>query len=42
MPIVGDDLYGTPANRLHLQAQSLKIKHPIGKKLMTFKLEAEF
>jgi tRNA pseudouridine32 synthase/23S rRNA pseudouridine746 synthase len=42
MPIVGDDLYGTPANRLHLQAQSLKIKHPISKKLMTFKLEAEF
>ena len=42
MPIVGDDLYGTLANRLHLQAQSLKIKHPVSKKVMTFKLEAEF
>jgi tRNA pseudouridine32 synthase/23S rRNA pseudouridine746 synthase len=42
MPIVGDDLYGTLANRLHLQAQSLQIKHPISKKLMTFKLEVEF
>jgi tRNA pseudouridine32 synthase/23S rRNA pseudouridine746 synthase len=42
MPIVGDDLYGTLANRLHLQAQSLKIKHPVSKEVMTFKLEAEF
>jgi tRNA pseudouridine32 synthase/23S rRNA pseudouridine746 synthase len=42
MPIVGDDLYGTLANRLHLQAQSLKIKHPVSKQVMTFKLEAEF
>jgi tRNA pseudouridine32 synthase/23S rRNA pseudouridine746 synthase len=42
MPIVGDDLYGTLANRLHLQAQSLKIKHPVSKEVMTFKLAAEF
>ena len=42
MPIVGDDLYGTLANRLHLQAQILKIKHPVSKEVMTFKLEAEF
>ena len=42
MPIVGDDLYGTLASRLHLHAQSLKIKHPISKKIMTFKVDAEF
>lgn len=42
MPIVGDDLYGTPANRLHLHAQSLKIKHPISKRAMTFKVNATF
>ena len=42
MPIVGDDLYGTLANRLHLQAQSLKIKHPISKEVMIFRLNAEF
>ncbi|MFT6270830.1 MAG: tRNA pseudouridine32 synthase/23S rRNA pseudouridine746 synthase [Alphaproteobacteria bacterium] len=42
MPIVGDDLYGTLANRLHLHAHSLKIRHPISKKIMTFKVAAEF
>lgn len=42
MPIVGDDLYGTLANRLHLHAQSLKIKHPTSKKVMTFRVDATF
>lgn len=42
MPIVGDDLYGTRASRLHLHAQSLKIKHPISKKIMIFKVDAKF
>jgi tRNA pseudouridine32 synthase/23S rRNA pseudouridine746 synthase len=42
MPIVGDDLYGTLADRLHLHAQSLKIKHPVSKEIMSFKVEAEF
>jgi tRNA pseudouridine32 synthase/23S rRNA pseudouridine746 synthase len=42
MPIVGDDLYGTRASRLHLHAQSLKIKHPISKKIMTFKVDTKF
>jgi tRNA pseudouridine32 synthase/23S rRNA pseudouridine746 synthase len=42
MPIVGDDLYGTRASRLHLHSQSLKIKHPISKKIMTFKVDAKF
>ncbi|MFT6992073.1 MAG: tRNA pseudouridine32 synthase/23S rRNA pseudouridine746 synthase [Paraglaciecola sp.] len=42
MPIVGDDLYGTLASRLHLHAQRLKIKHPISKEIMTFKVDTEF
>jgi tRNA pseudouridine32 synthase/23S rRNA pseudouridine746 synthase len=42
MPIVGDDLYGTLADRLHLHAQSLKIKHPISQEIMSFKVDAEF
>jgi tRNA pseudouridine32 synthase/23S rRNA pseudouridine746 synthase len=42
MPIVGDDLYGTRASRLHLHAQSLKIKHPMSKKIMSFKVDATF
>ena len=27
-PIVGDELYGTPSNRLHLHAEYLKFMHP--------------
>jgi tRNA pseudouridine32 synthase/23S rRNA pseudouridine746 synthase len=42
MPIVGDDLYGTLASRLHLHAQTLKIKHPKSKEIMIFKVDAEF
>jgi len=42
MPIVGDDLYGSRGSRLHLHAQTLKITHPVSKKIMTFKVEAEF
>ncbi|MFT4654950.1 MAG: tRNA pseudouridine32 synthase/23S rRNA pseudouridine746 synthase [Patiriisocius sp.] len=42
MPIVGDDLYGTLAKRLHLHAQSLKIRHPISKEIMTFNVAAQF
>jgi tRNA pseudouridine32 synthase/23S rRNA pseudouridine746 synthase len=42
MPIVGDDLYGNRGERLHLHAQSLEISHPVSKKVMTFKINAEF
>ena len=41
-PIVGDDLYGTKADRLHLQAAYIQFIHPISKKVMEFSLEAEF
>jgi len=42
MPIVGDDLYGTRANRLHLHAESLQFTHPITKQVMKFQVNAEF
>ncbi len=42
MPIIGDDLYGTRANRLHLHAQQLKLEHPISKERMTFEVDADF
>ena len=41
-PIVGDDLYGKKANRLHLHAEQLTFVHPISKKEMTITVEAEF
>ena len=41
-PIVGDDLYGTKANRLHLHAESLTFEHPTTKKEITISVKAEF
>ncbi|WP_295767809.1 RluA family pseudouridine synthase [uncultured Mucilaginibacter sp.] len=41
-PIVGDDLYGTSSQRLHLQASYLEFLHPHTSQVMTFELEEEF
>ncbi|MEY4833997.1 MAG: hypothetical protein RI980_112 [Bacteroidota bacterium] len=41
-PIVGDDLYGTKADRLHLHAEYIQFEHPISKEIMEFIVEAEF
>jgi len=41
-PIVGDDLYGSKKNRLHLQADWIVFKHPTTQKEMTFHVPAEF
>lgn len=41
-PIVGDDLYGVKANRLHLHASSIRFMHPTTKKMMHFKLLPDF
>jgi tRNA pseudouridine32 synthase/23S rRNA pseudouridine746 synthase len=41
-PIIGDDLYGTKANRLHLHAEKITFEHPISKEKMTVLKEAEF
>ncbi|MFT4994511.1 MAG: tRNA pseudouridine32 synthase/23S rRNA pseudouridine746 synthase [Paraglaciecola sp.] len=42
MPIVGDDLYGKGAHRLHLHAQRLSLQHPLTQETMHFEVEAEF
>ena len=42
MPIVGDDLYGQKANRLHLHAESLTLNHPITREEMHFQVDADF
>lgn len=41
-PIIGDGLYGTSANRLHLHAQRLSFLHPITKERLTFEVDECF
>ncbi|MGE6381904.1 pseudouridine synthase [Shewanella baltica] len=41
-PIVGDDLYGTRANRLHLHADLLMLQHPVTRELMRFQVDPDF
>lgn len=41
-PIVGDDLYGTKANRLHLHAEWIEFNHPVTGERMEILVEAEF
>jgi tRNA pseudouridine32 synthase/23S rRNA pseudouridine746 synthase len=41
-PIIGDDLYGTKSNRLHLHAEQLIFIHPLSNKEICFHCEAEF
>jgi len=41
-PIVGDDLYGKKANRLHLHAEYLELMHPVTKEIMKFQVDANF
>jgi len=42
MPIVGDDLYGNKANRLHLHAEFIAFNHPVTRELLSFQVDAEF
>jgi len=42
LPILGDDLYGNKANRLHLHAESIEFTHPLTRELMHFQIEAAF
>ncbi|WP_053976306.1 RluA family pseudouridine synthase [Mangrovimonas xylaniphaga] len=42
IPIVGDDLYGTKTDRLHLHAERLTFTHPVSKEVMTIICEAPF
>ena len=41
-PIVGDDLYGTKANRLHLHAEQITFVHPVTKQEMTINCPVGF
>lgn len=41
-PIVGDDLYGSKANRLHLHAKAIAFKHPVTKEEMRIEIAPEF
>ena len=41
-PIIGDDLYGDNANRLHLHAETIEFIHPVSKEPLSFKVDAEF
>lgn len=41
-PIVGDDLYGTKAHRLHLHAEKITFLHPITKETMTVEIAQQF
>ena len=42
MPIVGDDHYGTKAQRLHLHAEYLSLSHPINHSKLEFEVAADF
>ncbi|MDN3653437.1 pseudouridine synthase [Thalassotalea ponticola] len=42
MPIIGDEHYGNAADRLHLHAQYLQIKHPISHQVLSFSAEPDF
>jgi len=42
LPIVGDDLYGTKSNRLHLHAEFLEFTHPITEKRIKVRVDVEF
>ena len=42
MPIIGDDLYGTRAERLYLHAEYLEFRHPITNEAVKLELKARF
>jgi tRNA pseudouridine32 synthase/23S rRNA pseudouridine746 synthase len=41
-PIVGDDLYGTKAERLCLHAEFIEFQHPISDQIINFKIPVNF
>lgn len=41
-PIVGDDLYGKRADRLHLHAEWIEFYHPITNKIISVRVAADF
>ena len=41
-PIIGDDLYGTPAGRLYLHAAQIAFIHPVTKERLSFEVAEDF
>ena len=41
-PIVGDPLYGQPADRLYLHAERLEFRHPVDNRMLRIKKETPF
>ena len=41
-PIIGDDLYGQPGERLHLHAEEISFVHPVSREEVTFTVPADF
>lgn len=41
-PIAGDNLYGTPSDRLYLQAVEIEFEHPVTKAKINIKAKADF
>ncbi len=41
-PIKGDNLYGTPSDRLYLHAERIEFIHPVTMEVMSFTIPAEF
>ncbi|WP_371187043.1 RluA family pseudouridine synthase [Thalassotalea maritima] len=42
MPIIGDEHYGNGADRLHLHAEYLQLKHPVSHEVMSFNAAPDF
>lgn len=42
LPIVGDDLYGQPASRLHLHAERIELYHPVSNERVVYSAKCEF
>ena len=42
IPIKGDELYGSKADRLYLHAESLEFTHPVSKEKVTIEVKADF
>ena len=41
-PIIGDDLYGTKGERLHLHAEQIEFKHPVTRETMILRVDPKF
>lgn len=41
-PIRGDELYGTPSDRLYLHAEYIQFVHPVQKEIVSYRVEAGF